>query len=158
MGKALYTRHASFVPSFDNDKQDAIEDQHSSNDWGIHKMLFHIFIKSKSDHCCRKTCNNNLSPEIKCLAPLLPRFTREKRVELADVQDYDSENCAKLDYDEKHIHKRRRHVETDELIDEDHMARTGYRQPFRHSLYNPQNSNLHQLHKCNTPSKYNPPS
>ena len=110
-------------------------------------MLFHIFIEGKPNHGGGQTGDDDLAPEIECRAPLCLRLALKERVEFFEVQHDDGKNRAELNHNEEHIHECRRHIEPNELIDEDHMPRTRDRQPLRQSLHDAQNDNLHQFHQ-----------
>ena len=65
---------------------------------------------------------------------LIGGLAQSERVQLAEERRNDDHNGTELDDHEERVVERARHVELDELIEQHHVARRGYGQPFGNAL------------------------
>jgi hypothetical protein len=93
-------------------------------------MLFHPVIERHADDRSRKAGNDDLAPEAPGRLSSVLALRGRERVQLIEEQHDDSEDGTKLDHDEEHVPEVLRDIESDELVQKEHMAGRGNRQPF----------------------------
>ena len=135
-----------FVVVFNPDKEQAVEDKCRRHYWCRHKMFFHVLIESQSNYGRRYAGHDNLTPKTYRITFFLPRFPTGPGIELFKVQGHNCEDCPELNYHQEHIHEILADVELDKFVHQNHMAGTGYRQPFRQAFYDTENHYFQQFH------------
>ena len=100
-------------------------------------MRFNIIIKQQGDDRAGDAGDHDLEPERNLIhfnhrLCLIPELEREH---LAPKQDDDRQNSAQLDDHKEHFLERIAHLQRDELIHEQHVARAADGQPFRNALH-----------------------
>jgi len=122
------------APTLDHDECDAVDDERRSDDPCVVEVLLHEVIERDANDRRRQAAHDDLAPQAPRVAALLLRLAKAKGQQVAQEENANGENSAKLDHDEEHVPEFLGDVELDELIDQDHVPRRGDRQPLRDAL------------------------
>ena len=126
----------ALIPLFHQKEGHAVDDQGNGHHHKIVKMGVHPVVQQQADHRRRHHRGNDLEPELPGLFFALRALFGGEGVQLMEKQDNDRQDRPHLDYHLEHLHEGVGHVQLHKLVQQDQMARRGYRQPFRDSLHN----------------------
>ena len=130
----------------------AEHDQCDGNRLVIVEQFFKQVVPLETDDHRRNTSYQNLDPQLDgihiqhdgCAA--VTALSPFKRENLSPEQDNNREYRTELNNHLEHAVKRFRHVQFDELVEQDHMSGTADRQPFSDALYNAEQKCFEQFY------------
>ena len=97
-------------------------------------MLLHEVVERKTDEGSGNASQDDLAPQAPRGGAPLRSLARRERVEVVEVHHDDGQNGTQLNDNEEHVPELLGDVELDELVDENHVARRGHRQPLGDAL------------------------
>ena len=116
-------------------------------------MLFHPVVQGYAYCRGRYAGDYHLPPQAPGAALLFLCLLGRKRIELPKKQHAYSQDGSQLDDHQKHVPEVSRHIERHELVEQQHVARARYWQPFRNSLNQSKEGRLKQLYKIHRSSQ-----
>ena len=122
------------IASLEHDEHDAVQNEHGRDGDLVIEMLVHEIVERKTEHSCRQASNDDHAPKAPRAATLVDRFARREGVELMEVQNDNGHDGANLDDDQEQRKERIGNLQFHELVNKNHVARRGNRQPFSNTL------------------------
>ena len=133
---------AALIGLFHQNKGNAVENQHGGNHGAGVQVRVHPVVKQHAHQTGGDDGQDDLCPQGPGLLFFLPALSGGEGIQLVEVQYHHGQNGAQLNHHIKHTLEFRRYVQSNQLVQENQVARRADRQPFRHTLHNAEQHGL----------------
>ena len=130
------------VPVFNDDERNAVKNQHDGNGDGVTEMGFQKIVQQQTQHRRGNAGGDHVEPhgENRLLNDRL--FPKTEGPHFMPEYHHNSQNRTQLNDHKEHFLERFRHIQSNQIIQQEHVSGAADGQPLRNTLYNPNDNDF----------------